>query len=117
MYYMSWTKAIIHRDIKPANILLSNGISKFGDFGFSVSKHIKSAKQNQLELYNVGTPLYMAPETILHNMYSHKSDIWSLGVVLFEMLYGIHIYLWIIRCCSLLFKFWTRVSFKIERTW
>jgi serine/threonine-protein kinase ULK/ATG1 len=37
---------------------------------------------------NVGTPLYMAPETIKLNCYSHKSDIYSLGIVVYEMLFG-----------------------------
>jgi serine/threonine protein kinase len=38
--------------------------------------------------YNVGTPLYMAPESIISNKYSFKTDIWALGVVFYEMLVG-----------------------------
>ena len=38
--------------------------------------------------FNVNTPLYMAPETVLYNQDSEKSDIWALGVVLYEMLHG-----------------------------
>jgi len=76
---------IIHRDIKPANILIANSVPKFADFGFAVCKHVNT---NNMGNYNVGTPLYMAPESLLHNTYSYKSDIWALGVVLFEMLYS-----------------------------
>jgi serine/threonine protein kinase len=38
--------------------------------------------------YNVGSPKYMAPEAYIHNSYSEKSDIWALGVILYEILVG-----------------------------
>lgn len=38
--------------------------------------------------YNVGTPLYMSPQTIMNNRYSEKSDMWSIGVLYYELLYG-----------------------------
>ncbi|CAK65773.1 unnamed protein product (macronuclear) [Paramecium tetraurelia] len=77
---------IIHRDIKPANIFMCNGIPKLADFGFALCKNL----QNGIDIqnYNVGTPMYMAPETLLNNHYSFKSDIWSAGAVLYEMVFG-----------------------------
>ena len=38
--------------------------------------------------YNVGTALYMSPQTMIRNIYSEKTDIWSLGVIFYEMLFG-----------------------------
>ncbi|CAD8151901.1 unnamed protein product [Paramecium pentaurelia] len=77
-------KKIIHRDIKPANILKSNGYYKLADFGFAV---IENQYESIIKKFNVGTPMYMAPETVQNNVYSEKSDIWALGIVLFQMIY------------------------------
>lgn len=41
-----------------------------------------------IEKFNVGTPNYMSPETLVYNNYSEKSDIWALGVLFYEMLHG-----------------------------
>ncbi|CAD8166016.1 unnamed protein product [Paramecium pentaurelia] len=75
---------IIHRDIKPANILRSNGIYKLSDFGFAI---VENDFESIIKRFSVGTPVYMAPETVQSNCYSEKSDIWSLGVVLYLMVY------------------------------
>ncbi|CAD8150246.1 unnamed protein product [Paramecium pentaurelia] len=77
-------KKIIHRDIKPANILKSDGLFKLADFGFAV---IENQYESIIKKFSVGTPMYMAPETIQNNEYSEKSDIWALGIVLYQMLY------------------------------
>lgn len=76
-------KGVIHRDIKPANILIKEKIPKIADYGFS-----KMTKSKDKVVYRVGTPVYMSPESFLENRYSEKSDIWSIGVVYYEMLYG-----------------------------
>lgn len=80
-------KNIVHRDIKPGNLLLTeNNIEeaevKIADFGFA-----KILKSPMIDT-QVGTPLYMAPEVIAMNQYNYKSDIWSLGVTAYELLYG-----------------------------
>ena len=75
---------IIHRDIKPANILLHNGTAKIADFGFARVEKGEGRK----EKYNVGTPLYMSPEAFTSSYYSKQSDIWSLGIVFYEILQG-----------------------------
>lgn len=74
----------MHRDIKPANILLHNGKIKIADFG--LSKCLKSPTDVADTM--VGSPLYMSPEVLKGESYTMKADIWSLGIVLFEMVYG-----------------------------
>ena len=75
---------VLHRDLKPANILLHNGILKIADFGFC------KPLEDQFDLTKtmVGSPIYMAPEILKGENYNTKADIWSMGVVLFEMLFG-----------------------------
>ena len=74
---------VIHRDLKSANIFITkNGILKLGDLNIS-----KLYKENYLNLNNsqMGTPCYAAPEIWNDKGYSFKSDIWSLGCILYEM--------------------------------
>ena len=76
------SKNILHRDIKPENILLSDGMLKLGDFG--ISKELSST----IDFTNtgVGTPFYISPEICNGKKYNHKSDIWSFGCVLYELM-------------------------------
>ncbi|CAD8085766.1 unnamed protein product [Paramecium primaurelia] len=76
-------KGIVHRDLKPANILLKGQIPKIADFGFATTPQTVTTMPN----VNVGSPLYMSPQAF-KNRYSEKSDIWALGVSLFELLFG-----------------------------
>lgn len=78
---------ILHRDLKPQNILLHQGTVKICDFGLSIL-----ADQNSLISTMCGSPLYMAPEVIKHEEYTIKADLWSCGVILYEMFYGVHPY-------------------------
>ena len=77
-------KDILHRDLKPQNILLTNEFNiKITDFGFA-----KQIDKNSLITTLCGSPMYMAPEIINKQDYDLKSDLWSVGVILYEMAYG-----------------------------
>jgi NIMA (never in mitosis gene a)-related kinase len=72
---------IVHRDIKCANIFLTkNGVVKLGDLNVS-----KVANKGLMHT-QTGTPYYASPEVWKDRPYDNKSDIWSLGCVLYEMI-------------------------------
>ncbi len=75
---------VIHRDLKPDNILVCNNSLKIGDFGFAKKLTSTSSLLKTL----VGTPAYMAPQILKEERYTYKCDIWSLGVILYEMVVG-----------------------------
>ncbi|RLB99441.1 MAG: serine/threonine protein kinase, partial [Deltaproteobacteria bacterium] len=79
------SKGIIHRDIKPANImLLKSGVVKITDFGIA---RITASSQTQTGVVK-GTPHYMSPEQISGEKVDGRSDIFSLGAMLFQLLTG-----------------------------
>jgi serine/threonine protein kinase len=75
-------RRIMHRDLKPANILLTlDGTVKVGDLGLS-----RELSENTYQAHSkVGTPLYMSPEVLRGDGYDFKSDIWSIGCLLYEL--------------------------------
>lgn len=78
---------VVHRDIKPRNILLTEGNEvKVGDFGIAL---ITSQDATETQVVGaMGSPLYMSPEQLQEGNVGAQSDLWSLGVVMYEMLTG-----------------------------
>lgn len=74
---------IIHRDLKPKNILIVQGTYKISDFGFS--RFVGDCQEIQLLTTKVGSPYYMAPEVCENGVYSNQCDIWSIGIMLYEL--------------------------------
>lgn len=81
-------KGVVHRDIKPANLMLTTrGTIKIADFGIALAQHDFSKKLTATGEF-VGTPGYLSPEVCLGKPVDLRSDVFSLGIVLFEMLTG-----------------------------
>ncbi|KFW05439.1 Serine/threonine-protein kinase Nek5, partial [Eurypyga helias] len=76
-------KKILHRDVKAQNIFLSNNgkVAKLGDFG--IARQLNSTMEFARTC--VGTPYYLSPEICENRPYNNKTDIWSLGCVLYEL--------------------------------
>jgi serine/threonine-protein kinase ULK/ATG1 len=79
---------VVHRDLKPQNILLvennENSLLKIADFGFA-----KFLQPFALAETLCGSPLYMAPEVMQAQKYDAKADLWSVGVILYQLVTGI----------------------------
>ncbi|KAK9822923.1 hypothetical protein WJX74_005108 [Apatococcus lobatus] len=76
-------RKVLHRDLKAQNIFMSaGGLLKLGDFG--VSKVLSST--HHFAATAIGTPFYMSPEICQNKKYDAKTDIWSLGCILYEMI-------------------------------
>ncbi len=79
---------IVHRDLKPANVLINNeGLLKIVDFGVAAA-HKEGDTQLTKTGYVIGSPKYMAPEQILGKKVDERADVYSLGVILYEMVTG-----------------------------
>jgi eukaryotic-like serine/threonine-protein kinase len=81
-------RGVVHRDIKPANLMLTpRGLIKVADFGIALANHDVEKKLTGTGEF-VGTPGYLSPEVCLGKQVDQRSDVFSLGIVFFEMLAG-----------------------------
>eukprot|EP01062_Namystynia_karyoxenos_P074910 TRINITY_DN71987_c0_g1_i1.p1 TRINITY_DN71987_c0_g1~~TRINITY_DN71987_c0_g1_i1.p1 ORF type:complete len:412 (+),score=105.41 TRINITY_DN71987_c0_g1_i1:74-1237(+) len=92
LIYLHTERRKIHRDIKPSNLLInSEGHVKITDFGVSSGSLRPTLGLTSADTF-VGTALYMSPERLSGQAHSYSSDVWSLGLVLIEMVRGAHPY-------------------------
>lgn len=73
---------ILHRDLKTSNVFLTNlGVVKIGDFG--IARVLENSQEKARTM--VGTPFYMSPEVCENQPYDLKTDVWSMGVIIYEL--------------------------------
>ena len=85
-FHYLYNERVIHRDIKPENIMLTKEkIVKIGDFGFG---KLIAEMDELLNHTRVGTPCYSAPQILLGEKFSSKCDVWSCGVLFYEVLFA-----------------------------
>ena len=73
-----------HRDIKPANMLLASEMDiKISDFGAAISSGV-----DRTQVSGIGSPAYMSPQQVKEQPLDHRTDIYSLGVVMYQLLTG-----------------------------
>jgi serine/threonine protein kinase len=77
-------KGVVHRDIKPGNIMLAAGAARVMDFGIAKVLAARAAADDPF----TGTPAYLAPEYIAEGKYTAASDVFAVGMLLYEMLTG-----------------------------
>lgn len=94
LVYLHEEKHQLHRDLKSDNILLEskNGMAKLTDFGISKRLNVMEGNDGQSTRTYTGTLCYMSPERLANLEYSFPSDVWSLGITVFEMATGEHPY-------------------------
>ena len=84
----AFRQGVVHRDIKPANILIdANDNPKITDFGLAINLN-KDMNKDSTFVMGVGSPAYMSPEQIKNYPLNQKTDLYSLGVLLFQLLTG-----------------------------
>lgn len=82
------SRGVVHRDIKPENVLLESGHAVVADFGIARAVDAASGTQLTETGLAIGTPAYMSPEQAVAEKVDARSDLYSLGAVLYEMLAG-----------------------------
>ncbi|CAL1266517.1 unnamed protein product [Larinioides sclopetarius] len=112
-------KDIIHRDLKPQNIFFSKskGVMKVGDFGLATLSHTPSDEEqsNTNHSTNLGTLPYAAPEQRSNSVYDSKVDMYSLGIILIELLVKIGTKMEFFELIKKIKK--GKIPEEIEKTW